>query len=319
MVAVLLTGLKSPEDSPPEEAVASEPWVSVSVRASERAVVAGSPAFVSGRAPSEAGTAVALERERGQNWEVVARGRLDSQGRFRLRFPTDWYRDHRVRVRSVETERVSPVLRVRVKPAYRPRGRRTSWTHLDSTKARWDACEPITWSLAPSGGYPEQLEDFKQAFAEVGRATGFRFTYAGEVRDLASGRERARIVISWGTPASEPRLRGRVTGLATSTWESRPGAVQRVRGAILLDSTEVSHPDRQRLTEEGEFTPALQARVNSELFSFVVLHELGHLMGLGHEFSDGEQVMNYTGQLQWGRGDLAGLEELGAGAALCKE
>ncbi|MGJ9411746.1 matrixin family metalloprotease [Aeromicrobium sp. CF4.19] len=55
------------------------------------------------------------------------------------------------------------------------------------------------------------------------------------------------------------------------------------------------------------------ASLDSERSRAVLLHELAHLVGLDHVDDTDELMYPTSGPLEWGPGDLAGLEALGEG------
>lgn len=116
----------------------------------------------------------------------------------------------------------------------------------------------------------------------------------------------APVLIWWATPESAPRLAGSVAGYAGSTrmrWSGPDGAGEvYVTGVVVLDAPQLAQlMIRGRRGEE-------QARA-------IVMHELGHLVGLDH-VSDRSQLMYPEGNPEvpdFGAGDIRGLRELGLG------
>ncbi|WP_131801539.1 hypothetical protein [Klenkia brasiliensis] len=169
--------------------------------------------------------------------------------------------------------------------------------HPDGTPVTWDPCSPIgyavNWDHAPDGA----LALLGEAVNTVEDATGLTFqalgstrvspTSASAVDVLPAG---AEVLISW-VPGADEQLYRDGEALA---W-ARPTATGGVwtRGQVSLDAdyfAEASHE---------------QARGT-------LLHELGHLVGLGH-VDDPGQLMDGGGSRGrvYQQGDLEGLAELG--------
>jgi hypothetical protein len=177
----------------------------------------------------------------------------------------------------------------------------------------YDGCRPIhvvvNDSIAPPGA--DGILD--EALASVTAATGLRFVRDGRTDELpAAGRplrDPARygggfspVLVAWVTPAQVPGLAGRVAGLGGSPPRVDPatGRLTYVTGTVSLDSTAswriLSQPDGRAL---------LRA---------IVMHELGHVVGLDHVEDAGELMYDENvGRTSWGPGDLTGLAVLGTG------
>jgi hypothetical protein len=142
-----------------------------------------------------------------------------------------------------------------------------------------------------------------QALGEASAASHLNLVYA---RDT-NRRPRA----NWGTlggypvliafaDASEIPLMDGVAGRGGSSWTDVGGRSTYISGQIVLERL---FWNRQLDTWHGED----EARA-------VVMHELGHVLGLGHVQDNGE-LMNEDniGRTQWGPGDRKGLALLGRG------
>jgi hypothetical protein len=167
-------------------------------------------------------------------------------------------------------------------------------------------CRPVRLAvndtLAPAGA----AGILAQAVQEVGSATGLRLVLDGRTTarpDAAGsgiGVARAPALVAWTTPRQVPGLAGRVVGLGGSTPRTdRAGHRFYLTGTVALDAPELTRMLRR---------PGGRARVLA-----VVMHELGHLVGLAH-VRDPRQLMDaHSSRLRFGAGDLRGLARLGAG------
>jgi hypothetical protein len=162
-------------------------------------------------------------------------------------------------------------------------------------------------------GGTEQL--VSEAVAAISAATGLQFVDAGTTAetptdDRASyqpdryGRRWAPLLISWSSPAESPGLAGHTIGLGGPVIvQDATGYGTYVTGTVWLDAPQFAAD----LTDEpSSALPKLRG---------VVMHELGHAMGLEH-VSDPGQIMYPDVQPQTttlGEGDRRGLAALGRG------
>jgi hypothetical protein len=113
--------------------------------------------------------------------------------------------------------------------------------------------------------------------------------------DSVSGGElREPVLIAWSDPEHVDGLAGNVAGRGGSVAVGEGSEQRYVTGQVALDG-----PDLADHSEEERFA--------------VVLHELGHLVGLGH-VDDPAELMHPSGgdMTGWGPGDRYGLSALGS-------
>jgi len=172
---------------------------------------------------------------------------------------------------------------------------------LSGQPYRWSSCDPIRYVVNPSrapDGWEQTLGD---AVREVSEATGLEFVDEGTSSDgpddsrFARGDRPEPVLISWVSLEEEPELEGDVVGVAG------PASLGRffVTGSVLLDA-----PAFEIMGDRGA----------DDLQQAVIMHELGHLVGLAH-VKDERQLMyaSTTFQTTFGTGDLEGLRALGEG------
>ena len=186
-------------------------------------------------------------------------------------------------------------------------------THLDGSPVTWDPCRPIHYVIRPDGA-PEGGDALVHwALGQISAATGLSFVDDGATNEAPSS-ERARfqpqrygdrwapVLVAWSDPVEWPQLKDGVLGRAGPV----PfGLVDRdderfVSGIAVFNGPEL---DLQLRTGQDN-----KARA-------VLLHELGHLVGLAH-VTDPYQVMypsNAYPLPSYRSGDRRGLALLGAG------
>jgi hypothetical protein len=181
------------------------------------------------------------------------------------------------------------------------------------TPVAYDPCEPVHYVLSP-GGAPDGAEPLVHAaVARIGEVTGLRFVYDGYSEEPMLvdrpvyqperyGDRWPPVLIGWQTEQEQPDLAGDVIGQAGSAAVSLgSGPRVYVTGTVALDGPQI--------------TPLLERRNGRAVVQAVVLHELGHLVGLAH-VDDADQLMFPEVQddlTELADGDLTGLARLGAG------
>jgi hypothetical protein len=177
----------------------------------------------------------------------------------------------------------------------------------------YDPCHPVhvvvNDDLAPSEG--EAV--LSSALAAVSAATGLRFVRDGRTDELPSrhrpvrdpgryGRGWSPVLVAWTTPQVDRGLSGKVAGRGGSAQVSDPLTGERrfVTGSVSLDAPAM------RAIRQG---PGGVAQDRA-----IVMHELGHVVGLGHVDDPGELMYaENVGRTAFGPGDLRGLAALGRG------
>jgi hypothetical protein len=165
-----------------------------------------------------------------------------------------------------------------------------------SAPVTWEPCVPIAYQVHTPralGEEKEALAFVEEAVDHVSAITGLRFRRQplGQPFDVA---------ISWASADEVDELAGKVAGVTRATVKRYAGRLWFASGQIVLD---VEVFDRIGLGEEGRA---------------ILLHELGHLVGLDHVDSRAELMYRTTtGRLDYGRGDREGLVLLGKGTRSC--
>lgn len=182
------------------------------------------------------------------------------------------------------------------------------------TPAAYDPCRPLHYVIRtanqPSGGKKIILS----AISEVSHATGLQFIFDGTTTETPSfqrpafqpdryGDRWAPVLIAWATAAENPNFLKNVDGEGGSVLVTQgDGPKIYVTGTVELDSMKLAG--------------TLSLPGGTENVRSVVLHELGHLVGLAH-VTDINQLMypeSGHGITDFHSGDLTGLSMLGKGA-----
>lgn len=187
-------------------------------------------------------------------------------------------------------------------------------TDVSDRVTRWDPCAVLHYVVDPQGAPPDGMRDISAAVTQVSAATGIPFAFDGYVSERPSlrraelGREAPKpgrnpfksVLIGWYSAGEAPTgTEDDVIGYAQPFYEFN--GTQRVYVSGLIGI-------RRDIDLPSGFE-------GNQSVGGVLLHELGHLMGLGHSV-DNAQIMYYqaghlSGSTRYQPGDLAGLHELG--------
>jgi hypothetical protein len=181
------------------------------------------------------------------------------------------------------------------------------------TPVAYDPCRLIHYTVRPDGAPVGGEEIVHAAIAQMSEVTGLQFVDDGPT-DEAPSRDReiyqpdrygnrwAPVLIAWETEEQNLALAGDVVGEGGSVAVSLgDGPRIYLSGTVSLDGPRL-----------GEL---LAGRQGEEAVRSVVLHELGHLVGLAH-VDDAGQLMYPEARREvtdFAAGDLTGLARLGAG------
>jgi hypothetical protein len=205
----------------------------------------------------------------------------------------------------------------RLSPSPLKRSSSTSYTFLRTTSSgrpvAFDPCRPIHLVVnadeSPRGG--DRL--LAEAAQRVSAATGLVLTVDGHTTEAPSiqrpsvderryGNRWAPVLVAWTHDSANSELGGPVVGFGGPAMAPFRDAADMhyVTGAVLLDA-----PGFERILDQPGGRDFARA---------VIMHELGHLVGLGH-VADQRQLMfeAMVGQTGFADGDLEGLRRAGSG------
>jgi hypothetical protein len=182
---------------------------------------------------------------------------------------------------------------------------------------RWNPCKAIRYQTNLAEAPPNARVDLTEAIARLARATGLRFVDAGSTKVIPTTRygvgslqHPKPVIMAWATPAETDGLGKRPADLATPGIELGRGGAVAVREVATGHAVFVSGS----VVIDAHESAALNPGFGPDSLGIVLMHELGHTVGLGH-VDDPSQIMNLavvpTKPADWGPGDLAGLTRLG--------
>ena len=136
----------------------------------------------------------------------------------------------------------------------------------DGSFARWNPCTPIKYKVNASNVPAGTRALVDMAIARIGEVSGLTFQYAGETTSVSSTPEAGtQAIIAFPTSAQSTSLTGSVVGLGGGRYTSR-GEV--IAGFAFVRADVALSMSADRVLE-------------------VLLHELGHMMGLAHVHAGG--------------------------------
>jgi hypothetical protein len=180
------------------------------------------------------------------------------------------------------------------------------------TPTRWNPCDPIHYVVNTDLAPPGSIEDVFEAVRRTSAATGIPFDFEGTTDEEATidrpayqpdryGDRWAPVLIAWVDPDDSDipfQREDRVAaGVAVPVIPSTRIEDLYVSGWVAINADDPNTPGFSFPGQQGP----------------VILHELGHLMGLGHVRTVGELMHpEGGGVVDFGPGDLDGLRQLGA-------
>jgi hypothetical protein len=186
------------------------------------------------------------------------------------------------------------------------------WTALlehDGRPVGFDPCRPVHWVLREQGAPADALPLMTEAFARLGEATGLVFVHDGLtdepydaqrplVQPARYGDRYAPVLVVWSDPEETDGLAGDVGGFAGAATADPDGEGPRyVSGVVVLDTPQLQSLPAGRPARLG-----------------VVLHELGHLVGLDHVVDPADSMYESSGPATgYTAGALRGLAAVGDG------
>jgi Matrixin len=174
----------------------------------------------------------------------------------------------------------------------------------------YSSCKPIRVEINLDGAQDqaEAKQVILEAMGEISAASHLNLVFTGVTRRRPHYPDSTLtveggvwpVLVAFATPTEVPDLAGNVDGVGGSAWIEQNGRRTYVSGQVALDKAQVNS--------------MLAGYDGHDRVKGVVMHELGHVLGLGH-VADPRQVMYKSGNSsnELGAGDRRGLALLGQG------
>ncbi len=160
--------------------------------------------------------------------------------------------------------------------------------------ARWNPCVPIRYEVNFNGSQPSARADLASALAKMTQASGLQFV---KVREIATFTKSSDVdaIISWKTANEYPKFAMGSAGFGSASWRTANGRI--FAGEVGVNAQAPLMAGYGTINSLGE----------------VLLHELGHMVGLNHVNDVGQVMYPQISRLtDYGPGDRAGLILVGA-------
>ena len=261
---------------------------------------------------------VALQVKVKSSWQTIQTTRSNGKGKFRISSRLNWYGGHKVRVIAPGRKAFIQKKKVKVVPQYSPVGNRKDYNfiHGNSVKAnyRFNPCQKINYRINSEDVGREGKALVKAALIHVSWATGLKFRYVGKSKlipyNLPDRKHYPRntdLVIAWATHAEVPDFVKRsAAGFGGPRW---------------LYPARNSKGQRTWMTTEAGVTLSTDYWYDGFAHNFfdntratigeLILHEVGHAVGLDHVPAASQEIMNGRGYYRYPDGYYKGLFNLG--------
>ncbi len=305
-------------DSPAAVSVAAAPTLTITATPSNIIIPHTSRALVNGVVRgTTAARPVRIQFSYGRQWLPVGEGSTDRTGKYSLRIPSDKLGTFTYRVYAPSAGNAAKAASIPFSVSV-GQGNPKSYK-LFNPAGRWNPCQVIGYRVNLAGAPPKALDDVKIAIANVARTTGLRYAYRGTTTVVPGATKQflspypkdTQLVIAWVRPGATKHLPRTSNYVGYGGWLSvgRPHRTGTssfypiTQGFVVLDR------NRKMPTGFG----LGDANGLQGTWGQLVMHELGHTVGLTH-VSDKTQLMYPYLQRRaatWGLGDLGGLYNLG--------
>ncbi len=318
VLALVLTGLVSSPASAGNKATRGK------VNYGNTSWVSGASGYsVKGKVSGRKHRLVALQIKWSDGWHTIAKTKTKKKGKYSFTGSLNWYGVHKVRVMAPRTKRDRARKfkgkKFSIAVPWVPRGLPTSYSRFNHNGMyfQWNPCKTINYRVNTGYAGEPAIAITQTSMELLSRATGFKTKYVGTTTAVPLDKKRypkgTDLVVAWGHQDDYPELIQAV-GLG-GTGPSKP-ARRRSNNKLVL---QIKQPGVTMNMAYGGLYPMTMDDAGHESMGLVLVHELGHALGLDH-FADDIQIMHpgnrspmETGYHPWYEaGDLAGLRAQGA-------
>ena len=190
---------------------------------------------------------------------------------------------------------------------------------------RFNPCEPIRYALNRRLATDAHVADLTEALAKLAAATGLEFQRVADTNEDPRVPPRPRrqpdgtlawppVVIGWAHLGTGDSLRGRNDQRADPAVVVGGGGRPEIVNEVIVTGNLVLNLDA--VTDTDTRTPVPHGFGTGVNWGRIIMHELAHVIGLGHVESR-TSIMNEAltqqtlSSSEWGVGDLIGLRQLG--------
>lgn len=273
---------------------------------------------------------VSLQVKTRSGWQNLKTKRSKRNGSFNLQARLDWVGSHRARVVAQGRPGFSKSKKINVSPGYAPTGSAKDWAYLGRsarTSPRFNPCSAITYRVNSDQVGPGGLAAVQYATTLISQATGIRFKYKGTTDFIPFNNPRKRppgnadMFISWNTTAQSEvfqQASPSVAGYGGALWGFPARDASGKRAVMTSEAGLILKTESYGIFNQG----VESADTNRPPAARLILHELGHAMGLGH-VNASEEVMWGTNwspdpdglvRSRFSAGDFRGMDKVGFGA-----